>query len=239
MTWLLERKIAHRGLHDNRSAAPENSLAAFLAAAKAGYHFELDVRLSGDGRVVVFHDDTLARMCGREIRVSDLPAKELGRTKLLDTDERIPLLTEVLDLDLGGAGVIIEIKNDGPPGELEDRLVGILKKYRGPCAVACFNPAVVSWFMNRAPQISRGQISGGLWNKPYGSLQKFYRRNLYYFAVTRPDFIAYDIRNLPNARVRRLRERGVPILGWTARSEQDLVKARAHCDNVIFESIRP
>ena len=50
---------AHRGLHSPDKSVPENSLAAFAAAADAGYGMELDVQLSKDGEVVVFHDDTL------------------------------------------------------------------------------------------------------------------------------------------------------------------------------------
>ena len=44
---------AHRGLHDNISDAPENSLAAFQKAVDAGYGIELDVQMTADGKVVV------------------------------------------------------------------------------------------------------------------------------------------------------------------------------------------
>ena len=43
---------------------PENSLPAFQEAVRQGYAIELDVRLTADGRLAVFHDDTLQRMCG-------------------------------------------------------------------------------------------------------------------------------------------------------------------------------
>ena len=56
---------AHRGLHSRDRSIPENSLSAFRQAAQEGYGIELDVRLSEDGKVVVFHDDTLDRVCGR------------------------------------------------------------------------------------------------------------------------------------------------------------------------------
>ena len=48
---------AHRGLHGGD--IPENSLAAFRLAAEAGYGIELDLQLSRDGEVMVFHDYTL------------------------------------------------------------------------------------------------------------------------------------------------------------------------------------
>ena len=53
---------AHRGLHGD--GVPENSLEAFELACQAGFGIELDVQLSSDGEVVVFHDYTLNRMTG-------------------------------------------------------------------------------------------------------------------------------------------------------------------------------
>ena len=50
-------RYAHRGLHGEGRA--ENSLSGFRAAVDAGYGIELDVRLSSDGELVVFHDDIL------------------------------------------------------------------------------------------------------------------------------------------------------------------------------------
>ena len=68
--------IAHRGLW-RPGEAVENSLAAFEKACQAGYGIELDVRLSSDGEVVVFHDETLARLAGIEAAVGELTAEEL------------------------------------------------------------------------------------------------------------------------------------------------------------------
>ena len=62
---------AHRGLHDNNSDAPENSMAAFRKAVDAGYGIELDVQLTKDRIPVIFHDDTLKRVCGVDGYVKD------------------------------------------------------------------------------------------------------------------------------------------------------------------------
>ena len=53
---------AHRGLHDNNTDAPENTMAAFSKAVMAGYGIECDVQLTRDGVPVIFHDFTLARV---------------------------------------------------------------------------------------------------------------------------------------------------------------------------------
>ena len=74
---LCGRTYAHRGLHSLRNQVPENSLQAFTYAASRGYGIELDVRLSADGQVVVFHDDNLSRMTEDPRRVDAVPYDEL------------------------------------------------------------------------------------------------------------------------------------------------------------------
>src|SRR5207302_812759 len=87
---LLARPFAHRGLHSD--GCPENSLPAFDAAIHAGFGIELDVRLSADGAPVVFHDADLGRLCGVDARVSQLPVRELCRTRVAGSTDTIPTL---------------------------------------------------------------------------------------------------------------------------------------------------
>ena len=70
-------KWAHRGLHDKKRGIPENSFPAFRAAIEAGDGIELDVHLTKDGQLVVFHDDTFERICGRRGRVEDTSYEEI------------------------------------------------------------------------------------------------------------------------------------------------------------------
>ena len=67
--WLLNTPIAHRGLHDETN--PENSMPAFKAAIERGFHIEIDVHLSKDNQLVVFHDANLKRVCGVDRKVKD------------------------------------------------------------------------------------------------------------------------------------------------------------------------
>ena len=89
------RNIAHRGLYESDQSVPENSLGAFKRAVEHGYGIELDVQLSADGQVVVFHDDTLSRVCGLDKRVDELDYEELQKLSLFGTNERIPLFSEI------------------------------------------------------------------------------------------------------------------------------------------------
>jgi glycerophosphoryl diester phosphodiesterase len=84
--------IAHRG---DPMGARENTPAAFSSAAALGADWvELDLRLTGDGEVVVLHDQSLQRLWGRDVSVGDIDLAEVQR--LGRGDERIPTLAEVL-----------------------------------------------------------------------------------------------------------------------------------------------
>ena len=91
-----ETYYAHRGLHNNAGNAPENSLAAFEKAVKAGYGIELDVQLTRDNQVVVTHDFHLRRNCNVQKEVDACTYEELQQYPIFFSKERIPLLTEVL-----------------------------------------------------------------------------------------------------------------------------------------------
>jgi glycerophosphoryl diester phosphodiesterase len=104
------RYFAHRGLHNNNSEAPENSMAAFKLAVSHNYGIELDVQLSKDKVPVVFHDFNLKRACGVDKKVKDLTFAELQELTLFKSEERIPSLQSVLDMVNGQVPLIIEFK---------------------------------------------------------------------------------------------------------------------------------
>ena len=68
-SWIVKTPIAHRGLHDDNK--PENSLSAFKNAIKHGYAIEIDLQMTKDNKIVVFHDDTLDLMTTGNGKVSD------------------------------------------------------------------------------------------------------------------------------------------------------------------------
>ena len=83
-----EWNYAHRGLWNAAEGVPENSLPAFARAAEQGYAIELDIQITKDGRIVVFHDDTMKRMCGNEGKISDYTYEELQQFHLGDSTEK-------------------------------------------------------------------------------------------------------------------------------------------------------
>lgn len=103
--------IGHRGcsLH-----APENSLAGIRRAAELGADgVEIDIRRAVDGAPVVFHDWSLRRMTGWPGPIQLFPSLLLRRLRLRGSDERIPLLADVLDGLPDGLFAAIDIKDAG------------------------------------------------------------------------------------------------------------------------------
>lgn len=237
MHWLLKTPLTHRGLFNNISV-PENSLAAFDASAKAGYPIELDIRILSDGHLAVFHDTFLRRMTGRRGSVLKLHSKELKYIRLLETDQYIPLLSEVFEVVNGRVPLLLEIKNRKQIGLLESRLLNMLNNYKGEFAIESFNPLSVKWFKENAPHILRGQLSGGIGAGKI-ALKNTPLKATFLSRLSQPDFIAYDIKFLPARTITKLREKGYPIIGYTAKSREQYENARKYCDNVIFEGFIP
>lgn len=235
---LFEPPVAHRGLW-TPDGAPENSLAAFQAACAHGYGIELDVQLTADGEAMVFHDDRLERMTGREGRLRDHTAAELGALALKGTDETIPTLADTLTLIGHRAMVFIELKTPfGDVGPLEKRVSDILVDHNGPTAVIGFNPYSHAWFADHHPQILRGLDSYG-WNDDSArKLAPEMRKSLAALEqveLARPDFLALGLDMLPSPRADLYRAKGMPVIAWTIRSPDQWEGVRDHCDNLIFE----
>ena len=200
-----ETYIAHRGLFDNgedsmsvdntsynggvnNNVVPENSIPAFEKAVEAGYGIELDVQTTSDGRLVVFHDETLLRMCGVDRKLYECSYDELQKYHLAKTKERIPLFDEVLKVIDGKVPLIVEIKSEGNwrlttrltaerllsyggvslnddkqnnrgAGSDKDKVEKQLHDARYVYCMESFHPLVVKWFKDNRPDVLRGQLS--------------------------------------------------------------------------------
>lgn len=232
---------AHRGLHDNASNAPENSLRAFQKAVDAGFGIEMDVQLSKDQVPVVFHDNTLKRVCGAEGKVKDFTYDELQRFRLCGTDQRIPKFEEVLKLVDGRVPLIVELKIDTADLALCPIADGLLSTYRGMYCVESFNPLAVRWYRKNRREIIRGQLSDAFIKEgEYVGPLYFMMQNLLFNWLARPDFIAYN-RKYPKILSRLLCRKlfGNTAAAWTVKSLEQLEEARKYFDIYIFDSFLP
>lgn len=242
-SWLWRRPIAHRGLHDAAfpQERPENSLAAFEAAAGAGHPVELDVHLTADGKVVVFHDDTLERMTGRPGRVAEHTLAELTALPLLGGPERVPSLDEALERIHGRVPALVELKSTGASavGRLERAVCDVLARWPDEHAVQSFNPWSMLWMHRHAPHLPRGMLSGDMRDEGLPLHQAIALEHLLLAPAVRPDFIGYELCALPHWAPSLWRRLGRPLLAWTVRDEAGLRRARGLVDNVIFEGVTP
>ena len=235
-SWLVKDYIAHRGLHNTH--LPENSLGAFANAINQGYAIELDVQQIADGTVIVFHDYSLSRMTGKDGYTKNLIKAELSSYTLANTEYCIPTLAEVLELVDGQVPLLIEIKNEGKVGSLEKATYELLKDYNGDFAIQSFNPYSLEWFKNNAPHIWRGQLSSFFKGENLSFTKRITLKcMLLNKKVSCPDFISYNVDNLPNFYVNRFKK--LPLLAWVVRSQTEYMKAVKHCDNIIFEGFEP
>ncbi len=234
--WLSKYSYAHRGMHGD--GIPENSLASFERAAQRGYAIELDVRLSSDGEIVVFHDATLSRMAGIDKNVSDMSAAELGRVCLGGTEHTIPTLRKALELVDGRVPLLIETKNEGSAGELEEKLYELTKGYKGEYAVQSFSPFSIGWFKKNAPEVPRGQLSSAFEEGAMhiAKIKRVMLKKLMTNFLCRPNFISYDANCIDQPVVQRLKREGITLLAWTVRSHGQQEGLSGLADAVIFEN---
>lgn len=230
--------FAHRGYHDMAHCIPENSMSAFRAAIRRGYGIELDLHLTRDGQLVVFHDNTLERLCGCSKRVEELSYDELSSFRLLGTDERIPLLQEVLSAVDGVVPLLIELKIPTSSLKICEETYRILQQYSGNYMIQSFNTMGVRWFKLHAPHILRGQLAEHLTARTSKEswLLKFIVQNLLCNFLGRPDFISYNMSDLPHLSVFLLKYIfQTPIAVWTLRTTDELNKGISEYHIQIFE----
>ena len=214
---------------------------AFQKAMDAGYGIEFDVQLTKDRMPVVFHDETLKRVCGAEGKVRDYTYGELQQFTLCNSSERIPLLADVLKLVDGKVPLIIEIKiheNANTVCSIADEWI---KGYQGVYCIESFHPFAVKWYKKHRPEVIRGQLSSDFNTKEEKeSVSKFLVHYLLTNFLCRPDFIAYNHRHKNN--ISRFLCRylfGALSVAWTIRSGKEMDEVKKAFDLFIFEGFIP
>jgi glycerophosphoryl diester phosphodiesterase len=235
--WLRERPIAHRGLHNRAEGSPENSLLAFSEACRRGFPIELDVRLTGDGRIAVSHDEDLRRLTGVKKRVSEITVEQLRDLHISGTKEHVPLLEDVLALVNGQVPILIEIKNKGFSKDLEARLISMVESYSGEIALESFNPFSILYLRLKKVRYPLGQVVGSL-NLPE-FLRRLLKKILATNASTKPDFLSLELNELSPAAVDRWKQQGIIVIAWPVKSEADEKRALKFADNFIFSGYEP
>ncbi len=259
---LKQNLYAHRGLHDNSTDAPENSMAAFKKAVDAGYGIELDVQLTKDGVPVVFHDFTLARVAryadgqvpenavhnpdgsiGVAGKVIDYTYDELLQFHLLDSEEKIPRFEDFLKLVDGRVPLIVELKIERFDLSVCPTVDKLLREYRGVYCIESFNPFGVYWYKKNHNDVFRGQLSEEFFHEGDRLLHTPVYVALAFLIfnfLTRPDFVSYNHHHADN--ISRMICHGLyknTAAAWTIKSQDELDKCRKSFDIYIFEGFIP
>jgi glycerophosphoryl diester phosphodiesterase len=244
LDWLIARPIAHRGLHDAAHGIVENTPSAFAAAIDAGYGIETDVQLSRDGEAMVHHDAVLGRLTEGSGPLAALTAVELARVPYRATSDRMMTLGELCARIGGRVALTVEIKSAFERDErLVARVAQVLTGYAGSAAAMSFDPHMVAGLRRLAPRVPRGVVAerhyaGTEWQY-LNAWQGLGMAHLLHAPVTRPDFVAYRVDDLPAPATRFARWVGVPVLTWTVRTPAQRQRAATWADQMIFEGFRP
>lgn len=231
--------IAHRGLFNNVDI-PENSIPAFKKAVDNGYGIELDVQLTSDNVLLVFHDESLYRMTGKNLILHNCSYKQIKNLKLLNTNETIPKFKDALKVLNPNTPLIIEIKPEGRYIETTKAAIEMMKNYKGIYNMESFNPLVVRYLRKNEPQIIRGQLSYdycGDINSKLSKFRKFLLTNLLLNFYTRPDYVAYDCTNTNNISFKIISKiLHTKCVAWTVKSQDQYEQIKKYYDIFIFDS---
>ena len=214
--------FAHRGLHVG-SDFPENSLIAFAAALELGAGIECDLRLTADGRILVFHDVDALRLCGSPLRIGESTLADLGWLSL--GGQPLPTLESLLTLVKGRVPLLLEVKVADDIWRWAPALRTALADYAGPFGVMSFDPRIPRLLKTNMPTVRRGLVIRN-------ELPAWRRRIALWLGD--PDFVAIDRAALGWPWVDRLRRR-IPVYSWTVRTAEERRQAEVQADALIWQ----
>lgn len=223
---------AHRGLWLNEGP-PENSLAGFRAAARAGLGVEFDLRPAADGTAMIFHDAQLGRMTGQQGEFEARGAEALKDIALADSTEYIPSFEDLLDLWPAELPLLCEMKIDGTtdPAGFARTIASRLADWNGLAAAMSFSEAAVRALPDT---LMRGQLVVPASYTEGDTFEGIVRRAI----VDGIDYLAVHHSDIERA-ARLAVPAGKPVVVWTVRSEADLQAALPYKPAIIFEHIDP
>jgi len=232
--------FAHRGLYNREKAIPENSMAAFQNAIDHHYGIELDIQLSSDELMFVFHDDDTQRMTSFSGILEEMDSKTIEGLRLKSTDERVPLLNDVLKFVSGRVPLLIELKTTKRRSLAVKNVLGLVKDYQGDFAFCSFDPLILLELKKQAPQYLRGlNMEYCINNEKYSLFTRVILHNAFLNFLIKPDYLSVDY-NFKSTTYYFTRSlfKGFGMM-WALPSQEKENKIRSQCETVIFEDYLP
>ncbi len=244
-SWLTARPIAHRGYHAAADGRIENTLSAIRAALEHRFAIEVDLQLTADGAIVVFHDETVDRLLDATGRVDSYSLAALRALRFrAGVADHVPTLAELLETVAGSVPLVLELKSEFKGDRrLEAAVAPILAGYRGPVVVMSFDPDSMAMMKQLAPTLARGIVADRYTDlDDWGFLsaaRRFKLRHLLDVPRVGAAFVSYDLKGLPSLAPSLVRSFGRPLITWTVRSPADREKADRVADQITFEGFDP
>lgn len=233
---LHEAMYAHRGYHNSEIGIPENTMAAFKEAVDRGFGIEFDINLSKDGKAVIMHDNSLKRMCGVDVNITDSVYEDIKAIKIGGTEQTIPLLSDILNLVDGRVPLLVELKTVGKNyAKLCEVVFLLLDDYKGDYCVESFDPRVLMWMKKHRPSVVRGQLACHISSKSVHGKKAVLLSNLMMNFLSRPHFVAYKFAERNNLSLKINRLAGAFVYYWTIRDEKSGQIALNENSAIIFE----
>ena len=231
---------SHRGLH-KEGESTENTMEAFDAAIRAGIGIELDVRLTKDGILVVFHDESLKRVCGLDKKIASMSYSELKGIRPGLSNSGIPLLADVLDMVGGRVPLLIEIKPEGGWKRITRVLSQVMSGYAGEYMIQSFHPLAVRLYKKYHRDIPCGILSYDMIGsrKKVNIFKKIFVTYMPLNPFIRPDFISYNYKQKDRPVLKRQLNAGRQVYAWTLRSLEEYERVKDEFAACIFEGFDP
>ncbi len=213
--------FAHRGYYDNINI-PENSIKAFQKALDNKLNIELDIQILKDNTIIVYHDYNLKRMTGLDKKVKDCTYEDIKKLTLLNTEEKIPLLKDVLNLINTKASLLIDIKNEHFSFNLESKLLNLLNQHKGNYYVSSFNLLSIIYLKRKKTKYNCGLI---IYNST--KFKVFFTNiinkvlNSKYIKV---DFISCNKKGIKYLNQNLIKKNKLSTFVWTIKSKKEYLK---------------
>lgn len=206
--------IAHRGIYNNITIY-ENTLESIMYAVKNNLSIEIDVRLTKDNCLIIFHDNDGGRFLKLKDNINSLTKEEIDYI----SNYHIPMLEEVLNIVVGKVPIIIDVKDDNKI--IRNKLCNILKDYKGEFAIQSFDYEAILFYKKNGFNIGLLINSNNI-----KMLNK----------ILNVDFLSIKYDLLERSQIKLLKE-DYYIIGWTINNRKDAEENIKLFNNLIIDNI--
>lgn len=227
---------AHRGIFDREQSVVENGANAIKKAIEFQLNIEVDIRITSDDVLVVYHDETTGRLFPFNQSIEQTSYHQLIQYEMGNGKERILTFDQLLQLVNNQVGLIIEIKTTPQIEKVSTLVAARLDQYQGRFSVCSFNPIIVRWFVKNRPDFIVGQIIKNFFNdKSVSLINRFLLSINGYGFYTKANFVSVEVSHLRWFLWMKWLDAFIAV--WAVSNEKWIEKKQKLVDCVILEHV--